>query len=55
MSDIDEKLIEFKINALICIQTQIKKHGLFKDTVFYNVFKDYDRKIEKIYQRLVQK
>jgi len=55
MSEINEKLIEFKINALICIQTQIERHVVFKDTVFYNVFKDYDRKIENIYQRLVEK
>ena len=52
MSDeIDSKLIEFNENMLIAIVGAIERHSIYKGTVFYDIFEQYDKNIQDIYDR----
>jgi len=54
MSDeIDSKLIEFNENMLIAIVGNIERHSIYKGTVFYDIFEQYDKNIQDIYDRLI--
>ena len=49
--DIYLKLIKFNEDALVAIVDAIERHSIYKGTVFYEIFEQYDKNIQDIYDR----